>query len=262
MARKLDKDYILGRLSRVPGDVGFYFKDLTTGEELGRNENEMFQAASVIKLPMFAVVAKFVAEGKASWEDRLVAHNEERVPPCGALWFFEDEPSVSLRTLCGLMITISDNMATNMLMRHFGIETFNREFREIGLEKTHIERLLFDSAAGAQGKQNKIVPREMGCLLERVYRHSFVNETVSKCIEDTLLEQQINHKIPGYLRGEVDVAHKTGEDDGITNDVGIVYAREPFVICFATNNTDVPEAERAMREISLALADIPAWKAE
>lgn len=187
MARKLDKDYILGRLSRVPGDVGFYFKDLTTGEELGRNENEMFQAASVIKLPMFAVVAKFVAEGKASWEDRLVAHNEERVPPCGALWFFEDEPSVSLRTLCGLMITISDNMATNMLMRHFGIETFNREFREIGLENTHIERLLFDSAAGAQGKQNKIVPREMGCLLERVYRHSFVNETVSKCIEDTLL---------------------------------------------------------------------------
>ena len=243
MARKLDKDYILGRLSRVPGDVGFYFKDLTTGEELGRNENEMFQAASVIKLPMFAVVAKFVAEGKASWEDRL-------------------EPSVRLKTLCGLMITISDNMATNMIMRHFGIETFNREFREIGLEKTHIERLLFDSAAGAQGKQNKIVPREMGCLLERVYRHSFVNETVSKCIEDTLLEQQINHKIPGYLRGEVDVAHKTGEDDGITNDVGIVYAREPFVICFATNNTDVPEAERAMREISLALADIPAWKAE
>lgn len=135
MARKLDKDHILGRLSRVPGDVGFYFKDLTTGEELGRNENEMFQAASVIKLPMFAVVAKFVAEGKASWEDRLVAHNEERVPPCGALWFFEDEPSVRLKTLCGLMITISDNMATNMIMRHFGIETFNREFREIGLEK-------------------------------------------------------------------------------------------------------------------------------
>lgn len=262
MARKLDKDYILGRLSRVPGDVGFYFKDLTTGEELGRNENEMFQAASVIKLPMFAVVAKLVAEGKASWEDRLVAHNEERVPPCGALWFFEDEPSVSLRTLCGLMITISDNMATNMLMRHFGIETFNREFREIGLENTHIERLLFDSAAGAQGKQNKIVPREMGDLLERIYRHAFVDEETSKFMEETLLSQQINHKIPGYLRGQLEVAHKTGEDSGITNDVGVVYAKEPFVICFANNHTDVPEAERAMREISLALADIPAWRAE
>lgn len=260
MARILDKDFILERLGRVPGDVGFYYKDLTTGEELGLNENRMFQAASVIKLPMFAVVAKLVSEGKASWEDRLVARNEERVPPCGALWFFEDEPAVRLKTLCGLMITISDNMATNMLMRHFGIETFNREFQEIGLEKTHIERLLFDSSANAAGKQNKIVPREMGNLLERVYRHAFVNEVVSKFIEETLLEQQINHKIPGYLRGEVAVAHKTGEDSGITNDVGVVYAREPFVICFATNNTDVPEAERAMREISLALTGIPAWQ--
>ena len=208
------------------------------------------------------MIAKLVAEGKASWEDRLVAHNEERVPPCGALWFFEDEPAVRLKTLCGLMITISDNMATNMLMRHFGIETFNREFQAIGLEQTHIERLLFDSAANAAGKQNKIVPREMGTLLERIYRHAFVDEATSKLMEETLLQQQINHKIPGYLRDEVAVAHKTGEDDGITNDVGVVYAREPFVICFATNRTDVPEAERAMREISLSLAEIPAWKAE
>ena len=102
----------------------------------------------------------------------------------------------------------------------------------------------------------------MGTLLERIYRHAFVDEATSKLMEETLLQQQINHKIPGYLRDEVAVAHKTGEDDGITNDVGVVYAREPFVICFATNRTDVPEAERAMREISLSLAEIPAWKAE
>ena len=55
---------------------------------------------------------------------------------------------------------------------------------------------------------------------------------------------------------------RSGEDSGITNDVGVVYAKEPFVICFATNRTNVPEAERAMREITLALADIPAWEAE
>ena len=262
MARKLDKSFILERLAQVPGKVGFYFKDLTTGEELGLNENEMFMAASVIKLPMFAAVAKLVAEGKASWEDRLIARNEERGPSCGALRFFEDEPSVRLKTLCGLMITISDNMATNMIMRHFGIETLNREFREIGLQDTHIERLLFDSAGDALGKQNKIVPREMGGLLERIYRHTFVDEATSRIVEDTLLDQQINHKIPGYLRGELEVAHKTGEDSGITNDVGVVYAKEPFVICFATNRTNVPEAERAMREITLALADIPAWEAE
>lgn len=78
--------------------------------------------------------------------------------------------------------------------------------------------------------------------------------TGSREMETLLLNQQINHKIPGYLPDHIPVAHKTGEDDGITNDVGIVYAAKPFVVCFAANHTDVPEAERAIREISLALA--------
>ncbi|MBQ8217515.1 MAG: serine hydrolase, partial [Oscillospiraceae bacterium] len=72
-------------------------------------------------------------------------------------------------------------------------------------------------------------------------------------MEKLLLEQQINHKIPGYLPEGTPVAHKTGEDDGITNDVAVVYSENPCVICFASNFTDVPAAERAIREISLAL---------
>ena len=83
----MNSEAIIAKLKAVPGNVGCYYKDLTTGETLGYNENEQFEAASVIKLPMFAVIAKRVAEGKGSWEDRHVALNEERVPPCGALWF-------------------------------------------------------------------------------------------------------------------------------------------------------------------------------
>ncbi|MBE5784330.1 MAG: serine hydrolase [Clostridiales bacterium] len=253
MARVLDRAVILDRLSRVPGTVGFYYKDLLTGEELCLNENEEYEAASVIKLPMFAAAAKLVSEGRASWEDKLLCKAEDRVPSCGVLRFFDDGIEVSLKTLCALMITISDNMATNIIMRHFGIDRLNAEFKAMGLEKTHIERLLFDSAAGAAGKQNKIVPKEMGMLLEQVWRHEFIDEATSKVVEDILLEQQINHKIPGYLPGHIDVAHKTGEDSGITNDVAVVCAKEPFVLCIATNRTDVPEAERAMREIALML---------
>ena len=137
----------------------------------------------------------------------------------------------------------------------------NEEFKKIGLEKTHIERLLFDSEASAQGKCNYIVPAEMGMLLEQVYRRTFVSKEVSEAIEKLLLEQQINHKIPGYLRDEVAVAHKTGEDDNLTNDVGIVYAKKPFVVSFASYNTDVPTAEIAIREISRDLAGIVPYKA-
>ncbi len=246
---------IFARLDAVPGKVGCYYKNLVTGEEYSRNGNDQFLAASVIKLPVFAAVAKMVAEGRASWDERLPIRPEEMVPSCGTLRFIAGEvDALSVRALSQMMIVVSDNSATNAIMRRFGIEALNREFLAMGLEKTHIERLLFDRSEALKGRNNRIVPREMGSLLERIYRHTFVSAEASAFLEDTLLDQQINHKIPGYL-GDVDVAHKTGEDGGITNDVGVVYAREPFVLAFAFNETDVPEAERAMREISLALVE-------
>ena len=83
------------------------------------------------------------------------------------------------------MITISDNTATNMLISRLGIDFLNEEFKKIGLEKTHIERLLFDSEASAQGKCNYIVPAEMGMLLEQVYRRTFVSKEVSPATSAT-----------------------------------------------------------------------------
>lgn len=245
---------IIKRLQQVPGDVGFYYKNLVTGETMGLREKDLFEAASVIKLPIYAVIMKLCSEGKAGLSETLVCRNEDKLPPCGALYFFTGEVSADIRTLCGLMISLSDNTATNLLIRRFGIELLNAEFKKIGLAETHIERLLFDAGAAQQGLENRIVPQEIGTLLEQIYRHTFVSEAVSREMETLLLNQQINHKIPGYLRDEIPVAHKTGEDDEITNDVGIVYAQEPFILCFASNHTDVPEAERAIREISLTLA--------
>ena len=84
---------------------------------------------------------------------------KERVPPCGALWYFDGEPEVSLRTLCALMVVISDNTATNLLLRRFGLEGLNDDFRALGLARTHLERLLFDEEAARAGKQNAFTPR-------------------------------------------------------------------------------------------------------
>ena len=249
----MTKSEIISRLASLPGDIGFYYKNLNTGESFGYRENDMFQAASVIKLPIYAVVMKLWAEGKLDLYEKLLCREEDKLPPCGALYFFTGDVEVDINTLCGLMITISDNTATNLLINRLGIDFLNEQFKEIGLKDTHIERLLFDAESSAKGLENKIFPAEMGGLLERIYRHSFVNEDVSCRMEKVLLEQQINHKIPGYLPEGTPVAHKTGEDDGITNDVGVVYGENPFVICFASNFTHVPSAEIALREIALGL---------
>jgi len=249
----MGKNEILSRLSALPGSIGFYYHDLVSGESFGFNENEEFQAASVIKLPIYAVVMKLWAEGKLDLYEKIVCRDEDKVPPCGALYFFTGAVETDINTLCGLMITISDNAATNLLINRFGIDFLNSQFRELGLKKTHIERLLFDREASLRGCENKIVPAEIGALLRKIHEGSFINAEVSKRMASLLLEQQINHKIPGYLPEGTPVAHKTGEDDGITNDVGIVYGEKPFVICFASNSTHVPTAEIALREISLEL---------
>ena len=249
----MTKNEILERLASLPGDIGFYYKDLVSGDSFGYREKDMFQAASVIKLPIYAVVMKLWAEGKLSLSEKILCRDEDKLPPCGALYFFTGEVETDIRTLCGLMISLSDNAATNLLLGRFGLDFFNEEFKKIGLKDTHLERRLFDPESAAQGKENRIVPAEIGGLLERIYRHEFVSEDVSREMEKLLLEQQINHKIPGYLPEGTPVAHKTGEDDGITNDVGVVYGEKPFVICFASNRTDVPESERALRAISLEL---------
>ena len=249
----MTKNQVLERIAALPGDIGFYYKDLVSGESFGYRENDMFQSASVIKLPVYAIVMKLWAEGKLDLYEKLLCREEDKCPPCGALYFFTGDVEVDINTLCGLMITISDNTATNLLIKHLGIDFLNAQFKEIGLQDTHIERLLFDAEGSAKGLENRIVPAEMGALLESIYNHRFINEELSRRMEKVLLEQQINHKIPGYLPEGTPVAHKTGEDDGITNDVGIVYGEKPFVICFASNFTDVPAAERALREISLGL---------
>ncbi len=244
---------ITTQLAAQEGHVGFYFKNLTTGEEINYHQDEQFLAASVIKLPIFMSIAKWCSEGKASMDENIQVKQADKMPICGALTLFTDEPTVDVRTLCNLMISLSDNTATNVLIKRFGIAQLTEEFHKIGLSGTELNRLLFDESACAKGLENKIVPREMGMLLEQVYHRSFANAQVSAEIEDTLFLQQINHKICGIIGEEVPIAHKTGEDEDLSNDVGLVYAKQPFIVCFAGHDTNVPQWEDAIRKISAEL---------
>ena len=249
----MDKNALLARLDELPGEIGFYYVNLTTGERIERHADDLFESASVIKLPMFAAILKWHAEGAVDLQEKLTFTDADKFPSCGALQFFPTPMDVDIETLCKLMITLSDNTATNLLLRRFGMEAFNAAFRRMGLERSRIERFLFDAEASARGLENRVTPRDMACLLEGIYRRTFVSETVSAYMEDVLLRQQIKHKIRGYLPRAIACAHKTGEDAGITNDVGIVYGERPFVVCWLTNHTEVPAAERAIRELTLEL---------
>lgn len=234
-------------IEELPGHLGVYYKNLVTGTEFGIGEEEIYGAASVIKFPLFLHILTECHRGNMSLEDRIVTEESDKVPSCGALNMFTGSVETDIRTMCRLMICLSDNTATNRLIRLCGFDAIEKGFAEMGLEKTRIRRLLFDSASAAKGISNSISPKELGLLLERLYRGTFINEEISKYAIKVLSEQQIGHKLGGKLGEDVVIAHKTGEDSGLSNDIGIVYADKPFVICFTGHKTDVYPWEDLMR---------------
>ena len=242
---------ITSSLDSMPGKIGFYYKNLVTGEVIKYNEKESFLAASIIKLPIYAHIMEQAYLGNVDLTEKIKITHDEYLPSCGAINLFEEEPVLTLKTMCNMMIALSDNTATNVLIRKFGIDALNEGFRRAGFEKTHIERPLFDKIGAKEGKANYFVPEEVALFLEKLYNGEFVNRQVSEEIIKTLKMQNINHKIPGFMEERFEVAHKTGEDTGITHDVGIVYSEKPFIIVFASNDTDVGVMENLMRNISL-----------
>ncbi|MCI7147601.1 MAG: serine hydrolase [Candidatus Fimisoma sp.] len=249
----MEQRYLEERVSRLRGKIGFYYENLETGETLTYNGDEVFKAASVIKLPVFMCVAKLVKEGQLSWDQKFLVREEDKMPSCGALLSLTGDVEIDIESLCRLMITLSDNTAANMLMRAVGMERLKENFEEMGLKKTVAERELFDSEGAARGLDNYICPSEIAMLLKKIYNREFVDEETSEKIENVLLLQQIRHKIPGYIGRKKKIANKTGEDTGTTHDASVVFARSPFVLVITSNDTDVPETERFIREIALEL---------
>ena len=250
-------DSIRIRMENIPGHTGFYYMNLVTGVEYGIREEEIFGAASVIKLPLYMHVLAECQSGNMSMNEVMTVTECDKVPICGALTLFTGNINADIRTLCKLMISISDNTATNILIDRCTIPGVQEGFRRMGLEKTQLTRKLFDKAASLAGLRNVICPREIGQLLASLYRGEFMNESISQEAIDTLLLQQVDHKLNGRICGEIPIAHKTGEDDQLSNDVGIVYAPQPFVVCFAAHDTDVYLWEDLIRNATYEL-----WQAQ
>jgi beta-lactamase class A len=244
---------LFDKMKGMRGKVGFYYKNLVTDETVGFNEDELFRAASIFKLPLLAAMLYEKVYNNMDFSEKIKISESDKIPGCGAVQHMTGEPSIDILTLAKLMITISDNTAANVLAEHFGIEKMKGVFDKLGMKKTRLNRQLYDFESESRGVMNVFTPKEMGELLEKIYKRTLINEETSEFLEDILLQQQINSKIPARLPYDFKVAHKTGEEEETTHDVGIVYAKQPFIVCFASNDTDVPEFEDFMRDTSYRL---------
>ena len=164
----MDFKNIEQKLQNLQGRVGMYYKNMVTGETFCYHADEQYEAASLIKLPVFMHIMKLIDGGEITRETKVLVKEEDKKPSCGALQSLTGDVEVDIQSLYKLMITISDNTASNMLIRVSGIPALNDSFKEMGLEKTVIAREFFDSVAAAEGKTNYVCPEEIGMLLESV----------------------------------------------------------------------------------------------
>ncbi len=239
---------------RLPGEISFLYRNLLTGETISYEENKPLCAASVIKLAVLTEAFFRIEEGTLDPQAEYVLQEEDKLPSCGALTYMHTGLNVTMEDLYTAMIIHSDNTATNILLKKFTMEAVNRRMRSLGLTVTTVNRLLFDGEAAAKGLENQIAAGEMAFLLEKMYRGELVSPKASEKMLQILKNQRLNGKIPFFLHGMgIPVAHKTGEDSGITHDVGIVYGETPFILCFCGNKTDVPLFERFMQDVSLGI---------
>ena len=226
---QLEKDIQRG-LRDFQGVVGFVIKDLESGQTLVHLPDRRFPSASMVKVPIMAACYKAAGEGRISLGDVLKLKRTDKVRGSGTLRGAAVGTPVTVEKLLELMITDSDNTATNMLIGLLGFEYLGQTFREFGLDATNLSRKMMDYQSRSRGVENYTTPREMATILEKIYRRTCVSPQVSEECLALLKKQKVNNRIPRYLPRKVTVAHKTGLEYKVCHDAGIVFTGQGDVL--------------------------------
>ena len=249
----MQKERILDMLSSLKGDIGFAACDPEENECISYHPDAPIQAASVIKLFVMAEAFRQREAGLFDFEAPVTVREENHLPSCGALTYMRAPLTLPWGDLVTLMIILSDNTATNMLIDRLGMDSINAMIDSLGMKNTRLRRKLWQSELSRQGIQNTVSAGDTNLFLLKLYREELVSPAASREMLSILLNQRLNGKMPFYLHSRgIRCAHKTGEDDGITHDVGIIFADRPVIFSFLSEHTDVPEAETALQKLALA----------
>ena len=241
----------------LEGVMGVAIEDLTTGDQFFLHDNEVFAQASSIKIAILADLDLQAQQGKLKLTDLYTVQASDLVPDSDIMGGLTPGVTrVTLRDLATMMVAVSDNSATNVLIDRLGMDNVNAMLDSLGLAHTRLRRKMMELEAAKQGRENISTPREMMMLLGAIYRGKVLDkESTANFFK--VLSTNKDSWIPRDLPAEVKIANKPGSLEGVRNDSGIVFvAGRPYVICvmtaFLENERD---GEEAISKVSLA-----AWR--
>jgi beta-lactamase class A len=244
------------------GDVALFAENLKTHETVAISPDTPVQTASVIKLAILYEALEQARSGKAHFDDKITLTKADQVPGSGVLLFFDTPLSLTLKDVLTMMVVMSDNSATNLVMDHLGIDNINARIAKLGLKNTYLYKKIFTPApAGmvmpADQKKfglGKTTAREIAMLMTKIARCQLGEPGSQTQADDLKLcdvalrmlhVQFYRNAIPHYLDGmpgatSDSIANKTGSLDAVRNDVAAVSTKNGVVIisAFTFNNKD------------------------
>ncbi len=224
---------IQAEIKNFSGKVWIYAKNLDTGKDYSLRADEQVRTASTIKLLIMTEVFHQIAQGKMNWTDEIILTKEKKAGGSGILNEFSDNTKLDLRTAVNLMIVVSDNSATNLVLDKITADSVNNFMDALGLKQT---RSLRKIGGGGDSKANADVrlklfgigvssPKDMVKLLEMLEHGEVVSKEASAEMIAILKRQQYKDGIGRSLPDTIPSASKSGSLDRLRSDVGIIYTR-------------------------------------
>jgi beta-lactamase class A len=227
-------DKIKAAIADFSGKVWIYAKNLDTGKDYSLRADEQVRTASTIKLAIMAETFHQVAQGKLKWTDEIVLTKEKKQGGSGILFEFSDNTKIDLQTALHLMIVVSDNSATNLILDKVGTDNVNAFAESLGLHQTRSLRKI------GGGNEAKVLdeqslyknfglgvssPKDMVHLLEMLEKGEVVSKEASNEMLSILKRQQFKDGIGRGLPDTIQSGSKSGALDRLRSDVGIIYTR-------------------------------------
>ncbi len=239
----------------LDGVLGYAIVDLTSGQRIEQLQDEVFPTASAIKLAILYELFKQADEGTINLDQVRPLDRRHVVAGTGVLRELT-AASMSLRDYAALMIVLSDNTATNLLIDTVGMERVAARMRALGLPETRLRRRMIDLEAARRGDENVSTPGELAKLLQILYRGDGLSKTSHAALVEILKKEKATPMRDGIPTG-VDVANKPGSLEGVAVDAGIVLLKDrPYIFVVMstflkneeTGNAAITAASRAAFE--------------
>jgi len=260
---------IRAEIAPFKGKVYLYAKNIETGKTYSFGGDERVKTASTIKVAVMIEAFARVVEGRAKWSDELVLTKAARYGGSGVLPELADGLRLTLRDCVNLMMVVSDNTATNLVLDYLTTDAVNERMNSLGFKATRLMRRVGSGGESREGKEadNKkfglgaTTPREMVEILEKLDRGEIVNATASKEMIELMKREQVRYAIGRNLK-DASLASKYGALDRLRSCVAIIYSKRGK-IAIAVTADEMPEVNWSvdnagyllMSQLSLILVD-------